>query len=458
MIRTRTTLMALLLTAAVLFTVSCREQPDYVAVSHSDITQVKQAEWTKNLNIYEVNVRQFTPEGTFTAMEEHLPRLKELGTDILWFMPVYPIGELNRKGTLGSYYSIKDFKAVNPEFGTDEDFKNLVKSAHELGMYVILDWVGNHSSWDNPLVTEKPEFYKKDSLGNMVSPFDWTDVVAFDYSNPEVNEYMFDAMKYWVSEFDIDGYRCDVAEMVPMTFWDMARAGLDKMKPVFMLAEGEKPWLHSAFDMSYGWEFHNIKNKIARGEADAGDIEAYLKRNDSLYPAGAYRMYFITNHDENSWNGTEFERLGEGVEAFYVLSATVPGMPLVYSGQEAGLGKRLEFFEKDPIDWNNYPMKDFYSTLLQFRKNTPALYNGPWGGTWERITTSAGDRVFAFMREKDRSRVLVILNLSGEAADITLSGNRYTGNYTKLFEGSKQQIKRNHSESLPAWGYSVYYR
>lgn len=421
--------------------------------------QVQQPEWSKNLSIYEVNVRQFSPEGTFAAVEAQLPRLKELGTDILWLMPMHPIGELNRKGTLGSYYSIKDYKGVNPEFGTEEDFKRFVKKAHEQGMYVILDWVANHSAWDNKLVTEHPDFYKKDSVtGNMVSPFDWTDVVAFNYNYPETGEYMLDAMLYWVKEFDIDGYRCDVAELVPATFWNKARTELDKLKPVFMLAEGEKPWLHTAFDMSYGWEFHNIKNRIAKGEANANDIETYLKKNDTLYPQGAYRMYFITNHDENSWNGTEFERLGDGVKAFYVLTATVPGMPLIYTGQESGINKRLEFFEKDPVAWGNYEMTPFYKSLLDLKKNTPALFNGNWGGTWERVNTNENEKVFAFVREKDNSKVFVLVNLSNQPVNVTFDGEKFTGSYTGLFSGTPASFEKGASSQLSAWGYEVYFK
>jgi len=436
---------------------SCKQAKESGA-SGNEPGQVKQPEWSKNLSIYEVNIRQFSPEGTFAAVEAQLPRLKELGTDILWLMPIHPIGELNRKGTLGSYYSIKDYYGVNPEFGTPEDFKQLVKKAHEAEMYVIIDWVANHSSWDNPLVTENPEYYKKDSVGNMISPYDWTDVVAFNYEFNETSGYMLEAMKYWVKEFDIDGYRCDVAELVPATFWDNARKELDKIKPVFMLAEGEKPWLHTAFDMTYGWEFHNIKNRIAKGEANANDIETYLKKNDTLYPEGAYRMYFITNHDENSWNGTEFERLGEGVEALYVLTATVPGMPLVYTGQEAGVDKRLEFFEKDPVEWGNYSMTGFYKTILNLKKTNPALYNGPWGGNWLRINTNADEKVFAFIREKDDHKVFVVLNLSPEPVSFTYSGKAHKGKYTELFTGEEVRFRKDESAELPAWGYKVYYR
>ncbi len=332
--------------AALVVLNSCSSNGSEKSVTNGKVEQIKHPEWSKNLSIYEVNIRQFTPEGTFNAFIPHLPRLKELGADILWIMPINPIGELNRKGSLGSYYSISDYLTLNPEFGIDEDFKNLIKTAHENDLYVIIDWVANHSAWDNPLVNEHPEWYQKDTTGKMISPYDWTDVVAFDYSNRQMNDYMLNAMKFWVTEYDIDGYRCDVAGMVPDTFWLRVRTELDKIKPVFMLAEDEAPRHHAAFDMTYGWEFHHVMNDIYKGEKNANDIEKYLHKNDSLYPSDAYRMYFITNHDENSWNGTEFERLGEGVKAFFVLTATVPGMPLIYSGQEAAMDKRLEFLVK----------------------------------------------------------------------------------------------------------------
>jgi 1,4-alpha-glucan branching enzyme len=389
---------SLLVLLSILFLgVSCKQETKKTE-DNQEVTQVKHPEWSKDASIYEVNVRQFTPEGTFAALEAHLPRLKELGTDILWLMPIHPIGKENRKGTLGSYYSIQDYLAINPEFGDAASFKSFVESAHREGLYVIIDWVANHSAWDNALVTQHPDWYAKDSTGNMISPFDWTDVVKFNFEVPEMRQYMLDAMKYWVQEFDIDGYRCDVAGEVPMDFWDNARQELDKIKPVFMLAEAEGPQFHSAFDMTYGWEFHHIMNKVAKGEAKPDDIENYLKKNDSIYPDAAYRMYFITNHDENSWNGTEFERLGKGVEAFFALTTIVPGMPLVYTGQEAGMEKRLEFFERDPVEWGDYKMAEFYQTMLAFKSATPALRNGEEGGTWHRIKTDNDDKVFVISR------------------------------------------------------------
>lgn len=422
------------------------------------IIQVTHPDWSKNVSIYEINVRQFTPEGTFAALEAHLPRIKELGTEIIWLMPIHPIGIKNRKGTLGSYYSIKDYKGINPEFGDTLSFKRFVKKAHDAGLRVIIDWVPNHSSWDNELVTTHPEWYAKDSTGKMFSPFDWTDVVKFDYNVPEMRAYMLDAMEYWIREYDIDGYRCDVAGEVPMDFWDNTRKELDKIKPVFMLAEAEGAQFHSAFDMTYGWEFHHIMNKIYKGEAGTSVLEKYLLKNDSVYPEGAYRMYFITNHDENSWNGTEFERLGDAVETFYALTVMVPGMPLVYTGQEAALNKRFQFFEKDPIDWGDYKMTNFYKTLLNLKSSNSALFNGKEGGSWKRIKTDNDEKAFVILRKNGNNEVLGIFNLGKEEITINLMEDGFDTKLTNLFTGEEMEIVKEKSMTLPAWSYQILHK
>lgn len=423
-----------------------------------EVTQVKHPDWSTKVSIYEVNVRQFTKEGTFKALESHLPRLKELGTDIIWLMPIHPIGEINRKGTLGSFYSVKDYRGINPDYGDTISFKRFVKKAHDQGLYVIIDWVPNHSAWDNPLVKQHPEWYAKDSTGKMFSPYDWTDVVKFDYNNQEMRQYMIDAMKYWIDRYDIDGFRCDVAAEVPMDFWDTARTELDKVKKVFMLAEAEGPQFHSAFDMTYGWEFHHIMNQIYKGKAGPNDIEKYLLKNDSIYPKDAYRMYFITNHDENAWNGTEFERLGNAVETFFTLATIVPGMPLLYTGQEAAMNKRFKFFEKDPVVWNQYKMTEFYKTILDLKSSQPALYNGTAGGSWERIKTEKDDQIFAIMRTKGNSQVIGIFNLSPKEAVVTLKDVKPGNKYQTLFTNDVIEIDQNTQIKLPAWSNKVYYK
>ncbi len=420
---------------------------------------VKNPSWSANANIYEVNIRQYTKEGTFNAFRNHLPRLKAMGVNILWLMPVTPIGELNRKGTLGSYYSVKDYMAVNPEFGTLQDFKELVAEAHKLGMYVILDWVANHTAWDNHLVSDKPEWYTKDSLGNMISPFDWSDVVDLNYDVPELWEYMINALKFWVQETDIDGYRCDVAFLVPTEFWNRARKELEIIKPVFMLAEAEEPVLHEqAFDMSYAWGMHHVMNRIAKGENNANHIDSMVVATMEKFPREAYMMQFTSNHDENSWAGTEYTRLGDGVQTFAVLSATIPGMPLVYSGQEAAMDKMLEFFEKDEIDWTEIPLENFYRELFMLKHNNPSLWNGIHGGSYTRVHTGADDKIYAFMREKDHARVFTILNLSSTAVETVLEGDLFKGKYSTVFSNEQINFRRNEHVSMQPWEYRIYYK
>jgi glycosidase len=291
----------------------------------------------------------------------------------------------------------------------------------------------------------------------MIAPFDWTDVAQLNYDNDELRTAMIDALKFWVAEADIDGYRCDVAGMVPTDFWERARKELDMIKPVFMLAEAEQPDHHiRAFDMSYAWEMHHLMNKVAKGEAGADTFDIYFRKHDTLYPSNAYRMHFTSNHDENSWNGTEFERMGEGARTFAVFSATVPGMPLIYSGQEAALNKRLEFFEKDEIDWNDYPLGDFYRKLLSLKHQEEALWNGEYGGAFKRIKTSDNRSIYAFTRTKGNSHVVVILNLTAAPRSFTLKGSGYEGTYRNWMDGSSEfTLWGRDVLELGAWGYLV---
>lgn len=450
-------LLVLLPLVALYFLVSCTGQESGKPRKNIPVGYVDHPEWSKNANIYEVNVRQYTPEGTFRAFAEHLPRLKNMGVDILWLMPIHPIGEINRKGTLGSYYSVKDYKGVNPEFGDMEDFKDLVKQVHDHDMKIILDWVANHTSWDHDWIKEHPEWYTKDSLGSLVSPFDWSDVVDLNYDEPGLREAMTDALEFWVREANIDGYRCDVAGMVPTEFWEDARKRLDAIKPVFMLAEAEEPEHHiRAFDMSYAWELHHLMNQVAKGKAPADTMQVYYKKQDTLYPANAYRMLFTSNHDENSWNGTEFERMGEGAKTFAVLTATLPGMPMIYSGQESAFDERLEFFEKDTIDWGNYEYEDFYRTLLQLKHENQALWNGEYGGKMTVLKTGKPRSVFAFARDKGEQAVITVTNLSPEKQDVEIRVKRFTGTYLDLFSGSSIELGSSFKITLAPWEYRVF--
>lgn len=432
----------------------------FVALNISAQVKINTPEWSKNSTIYEVNVRQFTPEGTFKAFQAHLPRLQKMGVDILWLMPINPIGEKNRKGSLGSYYAVKDYKAVNPEFGSMEDFKTLVKEAQKLGMHVIIDWVANHTSPDNVWVDQcHQNWYTLDSAGHLQPTIgtDWWDVADLNYNNPEMRVEMIESMKFWLKEVNIDGFRCDVADWVPVDFWNSARAELDKIKPVFMLAEAENPQHHiAAFDMSYGWEFHHVMNKIAKGEKNVSTIHEYFK-NQAKFPKEAYRMQFTSNHDENSWNGTEMERMGDARFAFAVLAATVNGMPLVYNGQEASLSKRLRFFDKDTISWKKLDLEGFYTKLLNLNKNNQALWNGTYGGELKIISDEKDPNVFAFVREKNGQKVLCVFNLSKTKQTFAFNSDITAGTYTDLFSGKKVSLKMKGTMKLDPWGYKVYY-
>ena len=332
--------------------------------------------WSRNAVIYEVNVRQYTPEGTLVALERHLPRLKELGVDILWLMPVQPIGKKNRKGVLGSYYSIADYTAVNPEFGTAADFKSLVNSAHRQGMKVILDWVPNHSAFDHPWITQHKDYYVTRSDGTIVNArdneghdTDWTDVAELNYDNPALRRAMLADMRWWLDNTGIDGFRCDVAGGVPADFWTDARRALSQVRPdLFMLAEAEDPRMHPAFDMTYGWELHHLLNDIAQGKKNTAALADYFSKDERTYGRNAYRMYFTSNHDENSWNGTEFERMSANHLPAFVLAATAQSsMPLLYTGQEVSMKKRLRFFEKDTVDWNGPSLASFYRAMFELK-------------------------------------------------------------------------------------------
>jgi glycosidase len=396
-----------------------KETPMNAAVTES----VPHVPWSRQATIYEVNLRQYTPEGTIAAFIPNLPHLRAMGIDIVWLMPVHPIGVKNRKGTLGSYYAVRDYEAVNTEFGTQADLKRLVDEAHALGMKVILDWVANHTAWDHPWVSAHPDWYKKNARGEIypvtfgegANEEQWTDVVALDYRQPALRQAMIEALGFWVREVGIDGYRCDVAGLVPTPFWEEARAALDRIKPVFMLAEWSEPELHrAAFDMTYDWALHDVMKAIAKGKATVADLTKHLSALTPIFPADAYRMTFTANHDSNSWQGSDIELFGPSLKAFAVLAATLPGMPLIYGGQESGLDKRLAFFEKDTIAWKDRPLNDFYAGLMQLKHLHPALANGSEGGALELIHTGNAS-VFAFRRAKAADVVTVVVNLSSAA-------------------------------------------
>ena len=382
--------------------------------------------WSRQAVIYQINVRQFSPEGTLRAVQSDLQRLKRLGVDILWLMPLQPIGKLNRKGTLGSYYSISDYTAVNPEFGTLADAKALVAAAHQLGFKVILDWVANHTAWDHPWATAHKDWYKLNVKGEVYavtfnegqpSEEHWDDVIALNYKSEGLRRAMIDAMKFWVRETGLDGFRCDVASLVPTDFWVRARKALDAVKPMFMLAESDAVDLHTsgAFDMTYSWDLADqVFKKIGKGEAGAPLLREWLARQQNPatngYPASAYRMRFTSNHDFNSWHGTDAELYGDAYPALAVLTFTLPGMPLIYNGQESRLTKKLEFFEKDAIAWKTYELSDFYAGLTALKHQHPALAAGQYGASVKLLDSPPA--IVAFERRLDQDLVRVAVNLS----------------------------------------------
>jgi len=397
------------------------------AVTAADHTAVQHVPWSRNAVIYELNVRQYTPEGTLKAVIPELPKIRALGTDILWVMPIQPIGVKERKGTLGSYYSVRDYTAVNPEFGTLVDFKALVDAAHGLGMKVILDWVANHTALDHPWVTEHPDWYQKDKAGQITgyhyvgddgSEENWSDVAGLDYRSPALRKAMIDALRFWVADVGLDGFRCDVAMRVPEDFWFTARTQLDQIKPLFWLAEAETPALmQRAFDMGYDWELGNAFTAIGRGRRSAASLGALLTHPPKAFPADAYQMLFVSNHDFNSWHGSDVELYGPFVDALTVLTYTLPGMPLIYSGQEAINTRRLEFFERDPIRFKDRSRAPLYTKLSAFKHAHPALAAGDAGGTLEILATK-NDDLFAFRRVKGNDVITVVVNLSYHAVSV----------------------------------------
>lgn len=412
-------------------------------------------EWSRNAVIYEVNWRQATDDGTAASFAKKLPYLKELGVDILWFMPVNPISEVNRKGELGSYYASQNYTALNPELGTIDEFKNMVSEAHNLGMKVIIDWVANHTGCDNVWLTEHPEWYVYDENGKLVSPWDWTDTYKLNYENKEMRQAMVDAMKFWVSECDIDGFRCDVAFMVPLDFWKEARRQLEEIKPVFLLAEAaNKELCDGAFDMVYNWPLLFLYDKIAKGEKNCSVIDSIVCAERDSFPVDAYQMNHITNHDRNSWDGTEFERLGLGTEAFAVLSYIVPGMPLIYTGQEVGYDHRFEFFKKDrpaPLVKNHWYY--LYQNLNNLKHSNKALRAGIEGGCWKVFETTEPDKALVCSRELGDDKVMYVANLSNEPVKFSLTNFTEKESFSNYFKGGKVSVESGQEFSLAPWEY-----
>ena len=387
-----------------------------------------------------------------------MPRLKALGAEIVWLMPIHPIGVKNRKGSLGSPYAVRDYLAVNPEFGTLEDLKHFVATAHGLGMHVILDWVANHTAWDNPLVTQHPDWYARNWKGEFhpTSWNDWADIIELDYDQPGVRRYMTEALKYWVREAGIDGYRCDVAGFVPLDFWNNARRELDAIRPVFMLAEWEATDLHAdAFDATYAWGWYTAAHEATTGGKGVGPLRGYYSTQDNSYPREAMRMTFVSNHDKNAWDGTEFEQFGPGLEAAIVLSVVGEGMPLIYNGQEAGNTKRLAFFDRDSISWKPHPNGDLYRRLFSLKKGNTALWNAQWGARMIDVPNSAPEKVLSFVRANERDKLFAVFNFSNAPVQVAFVDDLFAGNYQDFDTGAAVRLTAGAKMELPAWGYRV---
>ena len=408
-------------------------------------------DWAKSATIYEVNIRQYTPEGTFSAFQKHLPRLKDMGVDILWFMPITPISQKVKKGSLGSYYACSSYTKINPEFGTELDFMDLVHAAHALGMKVIIDWVANHTGRQHEWMDMHPDWFSRNELGEFTERNGWDDVVDLNYHNAEMRNALIGAMQYWVRDFKIDGFRCDMAHLVPLDFWIEARRAVEAIKPLYWLAECEEVEYHRVFDTSYAWALMHTSEKLAKQEVGMHEVYNVL-HGYSQYPQGATKLLFTSNHDENSWNGTEYEKFGVAAKSWAVFTQTWKGVPLIYSGQELPNHKRLEFFDKDIINWSVSPLlHDFYKTLGSFRKSHPAITSGD---TFNLPVDAQG--VMAYIRHDAKSTILVVLNLSTHHHRIHLSHEKLAGAFRNLFSGFEFNFKQDVPFELMPGDYFVY--
>jgi len=411
-------------------------------------------DWAIGSGIYEVNIRQYTPQGTFKAFQKHLPRLKDMGVKILWFMPVTPISVEKRQGSLGSYYACSHYCAINPEFGTIKDFKALVDEAHQLDFKVIIDWVANHTGWGHEWAKHHPDWYMKNENGHFIEENNWIDVIDLDYDNFEMRDAMVEAMKYWIKEFDIDGFRCDMAHLVPLDFWKEARLQCEELKPLFWLAECEVAEYHDVFDVSYAWHWMHVTEKYFRSQASIGDIYNVLHAY-SQYHGGSYKLFFTSNHDENSWNGTEYEKYDGAAKAMAVFTCTwCNGFPLIYTGQELPNMKRVKFFDKDEIEWKEpAALHDFYKTLLTLNKADVVAKGESF------ILPTNNNNLMAYLRRSKDDVLLVILNLSGsDRIKVEVEHEWLKGEFQNVFSGFDYKFNFKESFELQSNEYLVYKR
>ena len=419
-------------------------------------TGFQSPDWSRDTNIYEVNLRQYSPEGSFAAFAKEMPRLKDMGVETLWFMPITPISVYKRKGSLGSYYACADYQGVNTEFGNLDEFCGLVRDAHGLGFKVIIDWVANHTGWDHIWTREHPEYYVKDGGGGFTEKNGWEDVIDLDYGNQEMRGALIDAMKFWVEKCDIDGFRCDMAHLVPLDFWKTARAALEPLKNLFWLAECEEISYHEVFDATYTWRWMHKTEELAKGQTNPDGLWELLGQYDAEFPPNVFRAYFTSNHDENSWNGTEYEKYGPGAIPLAVFSCAYNGLPLIYSGQELPNLKRLLFFDKDPIAWKgNCALHDFYKKLLSLRKRNKALRAGDDQVRTLRLHSDKLMQLFGFSRRNGDSEVVVLLNLSAGYLEAGIGGNGLGGIFKDTFSEDHIDLGSLKQVNLEPWGFLV---
>ena len=416
-------------------------------------------EWKHSTNIYEVNVRQYTEEGTFRAFEKEMPRLKEMGVKTLWFMPITPISQKVKKGSMGSQYAAHDYVSINPEFGTMEDFKHLVNEAHKMGLNVIIDWVANHTGWDHVWTVSHPDYYLHDADGKFHIASGMDDIIELDYRNPAMRQAMIDAMKFWVRETNIDGFRCDLASWVEVDFWQQARPEVEKIKPLFFIGEFDEldnPEYGKVFDASYSWTWMHKTEDYYKKNLPLSDLKDLLQKYSAIGD-NSMRAWFTSNHDENTWNGTEYEKYGVIAKPLAVFSATWDGIPLLYSGQELPNMKRLEFFEKDVINWTgNNQMASFYKILLNLKSSNSALRGGDSNVTTYLLKTSADDKILAYIRKNGKDEVLVVLNMSKEAVKFTINDSQLSGSFKNVFDNNKRDFSQDKGFSMLAGDYLVF--
>ena len=422
----------------------------------------KNPEWSYSAVLYEMNIRQLTAEGTLRAATERLPFLRSVGVDAIWLMPIYPIGVEGRKGRLGSYYSIRDYKGVNPEFGTADDLRHFITTAHALGLKVLLDWVANHTARDARWITERPsEWYERDEAGVAKVPWDWSDTAKLNYANHDVWRGQIEAMRYWIEEFGVDGFRCDMAMLVPIEFWQEASAELHRIKPdVFMLAEAEEDNLFdSAFNASYQWNIHHIMCDIAKGARRVWDLRNAIHSERAKYPREAIRMSFTSNHDENSWSGSHQARFGAALDVMTAMTFLMPStMPLIYTGQEVGYDHSFEFFERDAIPAECYVENrstELYRRLSALKHRELALAAGERGGEVIEIENNAKDCMMTFVREVRGSRVVAIVNLSPYTIHADFRTGIYAGKYIDALSGERVVLQDHVERDIAPWQYQI---